>query len=488
MITKIPVVVILGHIDHGKTTLLDSIRKTSIAQNESGGITQHIGAFDIEIQNKKITFIDTPGHEAFSQMRERGAKVADIAVLVIDAEEGVKAQTIEAINYLKKINLPIIIALNKIDKPNANPERVKTELQNYEVFVEGYGGDIPVVETSGKTNKGIDELLEIIDLLYQMNEVKIEEDKKTKGVIIEVSLDYQVGKKVTLIVEEGILNLKDVIGTQTACGKVKNIIDWRGNSKNKLLPGESGMILGFDDLPTLGENFYVFPTLKEAQLFIEENKDKIIQKKEARESKRKIKIIIRADFKGSIDVLENLLIEKLSNEEIGFEILESKVGEITENDVKIAKDMNAKIISFRQKPSKNVQTLASNLNVEILNFDLIYDLIDGIQKEIEKEIELKPKEKKEVGKLKILVIFKTQRKSAKEVRQVFGAKILEGDIQKNDFLKIQKEKEIIQGQILGIQKEKREIEIAQKNEEIGIEFKGSGKVKVEEEAIISRLI
>ena len=186
--------------------------------------------------------------------------------------------------------------------------------------------------------------------------------------------------------------------------------------------------------------------------------------------------------------MENLLIEKLSNEEIGFEILESKVGEITENDVKIAKDMNAKIISFRQKPSKNVQTLASNLNVEILNFDLIYDLIDGIQKEIEKEIELKPKEKKEVGKLKILVIFKTQRKSAKEVRQVFGAKILEGDIQKNDFLKIQKEKEIIQGQILGIQKEKREIEIAQKNEEIGIEFKGSGKVKVEEEAIISRLI
>ncbi len=488
MITKIPVVVILGHIDHGKTSLLDAIRQTSFVKKESGGITQHIGAFDVEIKNKKITFIDTPGHEAFSQMRERGAKVADIAVLVIDAEEGVKTQTVEAINYLKEINIPMVVALNKIDKPNANPEKVKIQLQNYGIFVEGYGGDIPVVETSAKTKKGINELLEVIDLLYQMNEVKVDENKPAKGVIIEVSLDYQMGKKVTLIVEEGILNLKDIVGTQTAYGRVKNIIDWRGTSKNKLLPGESGIVLGFEDLPTLGENFYVFKTLKEVQIFIEENKDKIIQKKSSVKSKMKIKVIIRADFKGSLDVLEELLIKKLSNEDVGFEILESKVGEITENDVKIAKDMNAKIISFRQKLSKNVESLASSLNVEILNFDLIYDFIDNIQKKIKEEIEQKPKEKKEVGKLKVLVVFKTQRKNQKEVKQVFGAKILDGDIQKNDFLIIQKEKEIIQGQIIEIQRDKKEIESAKVGEEIGIEFKGNGKVKIGDEAIVLRLI
>ena len=488
MITKIPVVVILGHIDHGKTSLLDAIRQTSFVKKESGGITQHIGAFDVEIKNKKITFIDTPGHEAFSQMRERGAKVADIAVLVIDAEEGVKTQTVEAINYLKEINIPMVVALNKIDKPNANPEKVKIQLQNYGIFVEGYGGDIPVVETSAKTKKGINELLEVIDLLYQMNEVKVDENKPAKGVIIEVSLDYQMGKKVTLIVEEGILNLKDIVGTQTAYGRVKNIIDWRGTSKNKLLPGESGIVLGFEDLPTLGENFYVFKTLKEVQIFIEENKDKIIQKKSSVKSKMKIKVIIRADFKGSLDVLEELLIKKLSNEDVGFEILESKVGEITENDVKIAKDMNAKIISFRQKLSKNVESLASSLNVEILNFDLIYDFIDNIQKKIKEEIEQKPKEKKEVGKLKVLVVFKTQRKNQKEVRQVLGVKILDGDIQKNDFLIIQKEKEIIQGQIIEIQRDKKEIESAKVGEEIGIEFKGNGKVKIGDEAIVLRLI
>ncbi|MDD3734919.1 MAG: GTP-binding protein [Candidatus Pacebacteria bacterium] len=488
MITKIPVVVILGHIDHGKTSLLDAIRQTSFVKKESGGITQHIGAFDVEIKNKKITFIDTPGHEAFSQMRERGAKVADIAVLVIDAEEGVKTQTVEAINYLKEINIPMVVALNKIDKPNANPEKVKIQLQNYGIFVEGYGGDIPVVETSAKTKKGINELLEVIDLLYQMNEVKVDENKPAKGVIIEVSLDYQMGKKVTLIVEEGILNLKDIVGTQTAYGRVKNIIDWRGTSKNKLLPGESGIVLGFEDLPTLGENFYVFKTLKEVQIFIEENKDKIIQKKSSVKSKMKIKVIIRADFKGSLDVLEELLIKKLSNEDVGFEILESKVGEITENDVKIAKDMNAKIISFRQKLSKNVESLASSLNVEILNFDLIYDFIDNIQKKIKEEIEQKPKEKKEVGKLKVLVVFKTQRKNQKEVKQVFGVKILDGDIQKNDFLIIQKEKEIIQGQIIEIQRDKKEIESAKVGEEIGIEFKGNGKVKIGDEAIVLRLI
>ena len=488
MITKIPVVVILGHIDHGKTSLLDAIRQTSFVKKESGGITQHIGAFDVEIKNKKITFIDTPGHEAFSQMRERGAKVADIAVLVIDAEEGVKTQTVEAINYLKEINIPMVVALNKIDKPNANPEKVKIQLQNYGIFVEGYGGDIPVVETSAKTKKGINELLEVIDLLYQMNEVKVDENKPAKGVIIEVSLDYQMGKKVTLIVEEGILNLKDIVGTQTAYGRVKNIIDWRGTSKNKLLPGESGIVLGFEDLPTLGENFYVFKTLKEVQIFIEENKDKIIQKKSSVKSKMKIKVIIRADFKGSLDVLEELLIKKLSNEDVGFEILESKVGEITENDVKIAKDMNAKIISFRQKLSKNVESLASSLNVEILNFDLIYDFIDNIQKKIKEKIEQKPKEKKEVGKLKVLVVFKTQRKNQKEVKQVFGVKILDGDIQKNDFLIIQKEKEIIQGQIIEIQRDKKEIESAKVGEEIGIEFKGNGKVKIGDEAIVLRLI
>ncbi|MBU1176912.1 GTP-binding protein, partial [Patescibacteria group bacterium] len=269
--TKPPVVVILGHVDHGKTSILDYIRKSKITEKESGGITQHIGAYQIEHNDKKITFIDTPGHEAFSAMRSRGAKVADIAILVIAAEEGIKPQTKEAIDHIKKTGIPVIVALNKIDKKEAQPEKVKGELVKKEVIVESLGGQVPSINLSAKTGQGIDELLEIILLIAEMEELKTTADAPASGIVIESNHNKQRGATATLLIKEGTLSNKDIIGTDSACGKIKTMEDFQFNPIKKATVSMPVIITGFNKVPQTGEKFSVLDDLEHAQARIEKH-------------------------------------------------------------------------------------------------------------------------------------------------------------------------------------------------------------------------
>jgi translation initiation factor IF-2 len=300
-----PVVVILGHVDHGKTSILDYIRQTKIAEKESGGITQHIGAYQIEHQGKKITFIDTPGHEAFSAMRSRGAKVADIAILVVAAEEGVKPQTKEAIQHIKKTGIPAIVALNKIDKPGTQPEKVKGELAQNDMVVESLNGPVPSVNVSAKTGQGINELLEMILLVAEMEELKSRPDQPATGVIIESYCDSQRGNTATLLVKEGTLRNKDIIGTDSAVGRIKTMEDFQFNSLKKATASTPVIVTGFNQVPQVGEKFHVFNNLEEAQARVSKKASKRKEEKEVfvfEPDKKILNIILKADVHGCLEV------------------------------------------------------------------------------------------------------------------------------------------------------------------------------------------
>jgi len=471
-----PIVVFLGHIDHGKTSLLDYIRKTNVAQKESGGITQHIGAYEAQYKNKKITFIDTPGHEAFSVMRFRGTKVADIAVLVIAADEGVKPQTKEALSIIKKENIPFIIAINKIDKPQANSEKVKRELAKENILVESMGGDIPSVETSAKTGQGINDLLDLIEIVAEIEELKGDLTKLGQGVVIESYLDPQKGPTATLIIRNGILKQGDIIATPSTLGKVRLLKDFQGKNIAKVLPSQPCFMLGFEKIPRVGEEFKVFPNIGTAKNFIQKNRNlqhSLNQKINTQNNKVKksLNLILKLDVLGSKEAIENVL-NKLPKEKVSLNIINIGVGDISESDVKLAEASKSKIIGFRVKASPTIIELAKNKKITVLTFDILYDLSKAIYHLM--EMALKPKViEEEVGQLKVLVIFRTEKN-----RQIIGGKIIRGYVKKGLLINVFREnKKIGKGKIINLQRNKKNIDKGEKGEEVGILYEGDTKVQ-----------
>src|SRR3989338_2476519 len=469
-----PVVVILGHVDHGKTSILDYIRKAHIAEKEAGGITQHIGAYQIEHQGKIITFIDTPGHEAFSAMRSRGAKVADIAVLVVAAEEGIKPQTKEEINHIKKSGLPLIVALNKIDKKEAQPEKVKRELKDAEIVVESLGGQVPSINVSAKTGQSIDELLEMINLVAEMEELKSNPDKPASGVIIESRLDSLRGPTATLLVKDGTLKNIDIIGTGSAFGRIKTMEDFRIQVIKETGPSAPVIVTGFNQVPQIGEKFDVFENSEAAQKKVEQ---KTAKRKEEKEvffipvDKKVLNILLKADVRGSLEAIRESL-QAIPQEEIVLRVLKSEVGEINENDIKLAQSGQAKIIGFRVKTSSKIQQIAEQQKVKILTFEIIYELIQKtrdllaglLAPEIIKNV---------LGQLKVLAIF-----PAKKGRQIIGGKVTNGQIKRGAFIEIIREnKRIGKGKLIQLQHNKKDVEEVAKNQECGIMFEGGATIE-----------
>ena len=468
------VVVILGHVDHGKSSILETIKDLKITEKEAGGITQHIGAYEIEHQGKTITFIDTPGHEAFSAMRSRGAKVADIAILVVAADEGVKPQTKEAILHIKKSGIPVIVAINKIDKPGADPERVKRELAKSDILVESMGGKIPSVETSAKTRKGIDTLLELILLVAEMEELRGNRGLPGEGVVIESYLDKKRGPTTTLLLRNGILKPGDTIGTDSTFGKVKILENFQGSQLEKACPSQPCIVIGFENVPQVGEKFKVYPDLESARKDTKKEEHPFYPAEVLviEPDKKVLNLILKTDVRGSLEPIKEVL-KIISQEKVVLRILKGEVGDISEGDVKLAESSRAKILGFRVKINPAIQGLAEREGVKIIIYDIIYELSQGVRQIMEKMVEPE-KVRIDLGKMKALVIFLTKGR-----RQIIGARVTEGEVKKGLMIEVFKgEERIGGGRIINLQRNKKDIEKGVKGDECGILFEGD--VKAEE--------
>ncbi len=476
-IEKPPVVVIMGHIDHGKSTLLDYIRKTNVVDSEAGGITQHLSAYEVNHKDekgvlKKITFLDTPGHEAFSQMRNRGASVADIAILIVSAEDSVKTQTVEALNTILDAKIPYIVAINKIDKPGANVEKVKMDLAEKGVYLEGYGGNIPSAEISAKVGTGIDHLLELILLVAEMGELKARTDMPAKGVVIESLLDTKRGISGTLLIKDGVLKKGMVVVSDSATVGTRIMEDFLGKSVSEAVPSSAVRLIGFDKLPTVGKEFTAFENKKDAEKAVidwQNNAGKksisenILGSKNVTGETKIVPIIIKTDVAGTIEAIEKE-ITKICTDQITCKIISKGVGAISEGDVKLASsDREAMIIGFNVKTDKNAKDLNENTGVPIHTFDVIYKITDWLREELEKR-----RPRKEVaeisGKAKILKFF-----SATKDRQVVGGRITEGRITVGNNVKIiRRDNEIGTAVIVGLEQGKIKTKEVLEGNECGI--------------------
>jgi len=472
-----PVVVVLGHVDHGKSSLLEAIRDFKITLKEAGGITQHIGAYEVEEKGKKITFIDTPGHEAFSAMRARGAEVADIALLVVDAAQSVQPQTKEAVMAIKRAEIPMIVVLNKIDLPNANPEKIKGELAKIDVLVESFGGTIPSVEVSAKEKTGIEELLEVILLVAEMQELKSEIDVPAEGLIIESFMAGSKGPVATAIVMKGILRNKDIIATDLALAKVKHLEDFKGTQIDEAYPSQPVIILGFEKVPAVGEKFKSYKTAEEAAANIrkEEPKREIGSTVlETDPNKKVLNIIVKGDVFGSLEAIEGML-KNLPQDKVSLRILKSEVGDISESDAKLAEMSKSIIIGFRVKISPTVVQFMRNdseKKLRIKTFEIIYELIQDVRHSLEKTLEPETI-RTDVGKLRTILVFWGEKN-----RQIVGGKITEGEFKKGLKLDIfRDDKKVGAGRIINLQRDKKDIDKLRKGDEAGILFEGNVKIE-----------
>ncbi len=453
-----PVVVVMGHVDHGKTTLLDYIRRTNVASKESGGITQHIGAYEINYYGKRITFLDTPGHEAFSKMRSRGAHVADIAILVVAADEGVKPQTKEAISHIKEAGIPMIVAINKMDRPGADPQKVKQELANLGVLVEGWGGDVPVATISAKTGQGVDTLLDLLLLVAEMEELRADPNKSAEGVVIESQIDRKKGAVATLLVQNGSLKKGDSVLAGQTFAKIKLLENFEGKPIDQAPPSTPVRVLGWEKLPEVGERFRVG---EESELRAIREEIETLKTQQVQE-RGDILLIVKADVSGSLEALSDSIMG-LPHEGVKLAIISSGVGDISESDIKLAYAAKAIIVAFRVKISREAELLLKNYSVRIISSDVIYDLIDLIQKEI-----LKIQEEKDrmatKAKLEVLALF-----SRKENRQIIGGKVIEGTLKKRMQMTIFRRGEKIgRLKIINLQKDRRDVEEVETGFECGL--------------------
>jgi len=469
LISRPPIIVVLGHVDHGKTSLLDYIRKTKIAEKESGGITQHIGAYEIEIKGKKITFIDTPGHKAFSKIRSRGAKVADIAILVVAADEGVKPQTKESLKDITEAQIPFIVAITKIDKEGTNLEKVKNELSEAGVLLEGRGGDIPFTGISSKTGEGIDELLELILLLSEMQELKANPNNQSSGVVIESHVDRFRGNTVSLIITDGTICLKENIVAGEIKGKVKILEDFQGKSISEATFSSPIKVIGFEGPVSVGVKFLAgdkFAASKDKGLVSSKTKELKVVGKELgnKDAKIKIPIIIKSDTSGSGEALEQIIAQLGEKNDWFFLLLKNETGDISESDFKIVPSGKTLIICFRvrKRPETN-NILLFNKNLLLVEGDIMYEIEDKIKELVENKFIKKPTEEL-LGKLEVLAIFNPVKGN-----QLIGGKIIEGKAQNKIRFRLIREEEIIsQGKILNLQKNKIDMAEVKNGEECGL--------------------
>jgi translation initiation factor IF-2 len=464
-----PIIIILGHIDSGKTSLLNSILGLEFVEEKPGGIiTQELKAVQVEKAGKKITFIDTPGHEAFSKMKSQGAKVADIGILVVDGVEGVKQQTKEAIFELKSAKIPFIVVINKIDKLEADPEKVKRELKAEGVLVEDFGGEVPVVKTSAKTKEGIEDLLDLIFLLAEIKKIRADFEKPGEGVIIESFLDSKRGPIANMILHEGKIKTGDFVATQSTFGKIRRMENYKGEEIKEATAGDPIILIGFEKIPQVGEKLKVFKNKEEAQKFIISEKEKL---EEIKKEGKSINLILKADSLGSLEATKEVL-KNFTQKELSFKILEASIGEITDSDIELASVGNAFIFGFKSKLKKEIKELAQRKKVKIFIFNVIYDLVEELKRIIERV--LKPKEEEiEIGKLKVLVEFWSEKN-----RQIVGGRIIEGRVEKESKIEIKRGEEIIgKGKLINLQRNKKDIEIGKKGEEVGILYEGEGKIE-----------
>jgi len=473
-IKRPPVAVVMGHVDHGKSSLLEAIKDFKITSKESGGITQHIGAYQVEDQGKQITFIDTPGHEAFSQMRSRGAKVADIVILVIDAAEGVKPQTKEVISLIKKLEIPSILALNKIDKPEADPERVKRELVKEDFLVEDMGGKIPSVKISAKTKKGIPELLDLILLVSEMENLSADPKKPAEGVVIESYSDNLRGPTATLLIMDGSLRVGDVISTPSALTKTKSLESFQKKSLEEAQPSTPVIVFGFNQVPKVGEPFKAFPNIEDAQKYqqtVEERKVSIKPLPVVTDEQRILNLVVKADVLGSLEALEGIL-QSLPQENVILNILKAETGNVNESDIKLAASSRAFVFGFRVKVDMLAQKLIERDNVRVMTFEIIYDLVEGVRKIMEK-VALPKEVRTTIGKLKVLAIF-----LAEKNRQIIGGKVILGEVRKGSQIDVLRNDERMgSGRMINLQKNKKNVDKVLKGEECGMLFEGNVKIE-----------
>lgn len=453
-----PIVVVMGHVDHGKTTLLDYIRKTNVAAKESGGITQHVGAYEIAHQGKRITFLDTPGHEAFSTMRSRGARVADIAVLVVAADEGVKPQTKEAISHILESKIPMIVAINKMDRPGADPQRVKQELANAGVLVEGWGGEVPAAEISAKTGQGVDALLDVVLLVAEMEELSADPAAPAEGVVIESQLDRKRGPVATLLVRNGTLKKGDSVLAGQALAKIKLLENFEGQPVEAILPSSAARVLGWETLPQVGEHFRVGAEQELRPLAQE------ITALRNDSSKRSgdVLLIVKADVAGSREALVESILG-IPHEGIELVVLASGVGDVSESDAKLAYASNAIIVAFRVRTSHEAERFLKHYPVRIIASDIIYELIELVEKEI-----ARVREEKAIAaihaRLEVLARF-----GAKGDRQIIGGKVIEGTLRKRMRMSlIRRGEKIGTVRIINLQKAKQDTEEVETGLECGV--------------------
>ncbi len=472
IIARPPVVSIMGHVDHGKSTLLDYIRKTNVVAGESGGITQHIAAYEVlhetkDGELKKITFLDTPGHAAFTSMRIRGATAADIGILVVSAEDGVKAQTLEALSAIKESKVPYIVAINKIDKPGANIDRTKNSLLENEVYLEGMGGEIPWALISAKTGEGINELLDLILFVAEFHEMRADLGKNAEGLVLESHRDPKRGITATLIIKDGTLKKGHFIVAGQTIVSTRMMENFMGKPITEAYTSSPVNVVGFDSVPPAGVIFTSYETKKEAEKAVEENKSQGANEPrfQGKQSEFSIPLIIKADVVGSIEAIEKE-IGKLNTEETGFHIVYTGVGNIAENELKIsAADKNTIIVGFHVDIDRKAQDLREQLGASVETFDIIYKLTEWLEAEMEKR---RPRKEIETvsGKLRILKLF-----SQTKEKQIVGGKVEEGSVKLGSMVKIKRrENEIGSGKISELQHNKSKTKEVFEGDECGIEI------------------
>ena len=481
-----PVITIMGHVDHGKTSLLDALRKTHIMDDEAGGITQKIGAYQIKWKNQKITFIDTPGHEAFTEMRSRGAKVTDIAILIVAADDGVKPQTVEAISHAKEAGVPIIVAINKIDKPEANPMKVKQELLEYGLVSPEWGGQTEFVEISAKSRTNLDELLETITITSELLELKANPKKRAKAVVIESRLDPKMGAVADILIQEGNLKISDIFVAGESYGRVRSMVDDRGARKTKASLSEPVEITGFNNIPEAGDVLYVVNNDKQAKKIVEDflkerkqneqNKKKHISleslSRELEEQQLKeLKCIIRADSKGSVEALRESL-EKLSNEKVMINIIQASAGAVTEGDVMLAEASNAIIIGFNVRPTTPARNEAEKLGVEIRTYNVIYHITEEIEKAMKGLLD---PEFREIynGRIEVQKVFKVT-----GVGNIAGAVVVDGKVSRESKIRVLRDGIILyEGEIGSLKRFKDDAKEVINGQECGIGIKDFNDIK-----------
>ena len=483
---RAPVVTVMGHVDHGKTSLLDYIRKTKVTEGEAGGITQHIGAYSVSVGDKKITFLDTPGHEAFTAMRARGAQVTDIVVLVVAADDGIMPQTVEAINHAKAAEVTIIVAVNKMDKPQADINKVMQDLTNYGLVPEEWGGDTIVCPVSAKTGEGIDNLLENILLVAEMKELLANPDREARGTIIEAKLDKGMGPMASVLVQNGTLHTGDNIISGMVTGRVRAMIDDKGRQVKSAGPSTAVSVLGFEEVPNAGDSIYAVSQELMKQV-IDERKRKESEARVQQTSKisldevfgkiaegnmKTLNLIIKGDVQGSVEAVKQSVL-KLSNDEVQVKVIHSGAGAVTESDVMLADSSNAIILAFNVRPDAKAKALAERSKVDIRTYRIIYDLLDDMEAALKGMLSPKYHEVY-LGKCEVRQVFRIT-----GVGNVAGCYVLEGKIVRGGKLRIYRDDVlVVEGNVQQLKRFKDDVKEVARGFECGCSIEGFNDIKV----------